>query len=204
MTETPDNHPTDTSDAIGFFLTEAGNATNTATAAAYRKAAASLRKFAEGRPLRFGDFDEPLLDGWLTALFINGNSHKVATYYLRIISALYNRAVTRGIAPPTEAFRTAARRLEAISGLDYDISRREADHKRLVAMARGGATSPGGHLPVYADIFLASVLSGNMTPSEVARLKKADTGPFPPEMQAILSRHTGNRRSYVFDLRQPE
>lgn len=204
MTETPDNHPTDISDAIGFFLTEAGNATNTATAAAYRKAAASLRRFAEGRPLRFGDFDEPLLDGWLTALFINGNSHKVATYYLRIISALYNRAVTRGIAPPTEAFRTAARRLDAISGLDYDISRREADHKRLVAMARGGATSPGGHLPVYADIFLASVLSGNMTPSEVARLKKADTGPFPPEMQAILSRHTGNRRSYVFDLRQPE
>ena len=90
----------------------------------------------------------------------------MATYYLRIISALYNRAVTRGIAPPTEAFRTAARRLDAISGLDYDISRREADHKRLVAMARGGATSPGGHLPVYADIFLASVLSGNMTPSE--------------------------------------
>lgn len=203
MTETSENKQYDNSDAIAFFMMEAKGKNRPATADSYRKAVSSLRSQISDRKLHFNDFTEKFLSEWLTALFQNGYSHNVACYYFKIIAALYNKAVSQDIAPPTDSFRHLAARLESLSQYDFSAKQRDADYTRLIALARA-SRPPDGTAAIYADIFLASILSGaQISPVDIARLKKADISGLPAAMRPIASKHAAPQRRYVFNLNQP-
>lgn len=79
---------------------------------------------------------ENLVTEWISHLIQQGYSYKVATYYLKIISSLYNKGVKAGKLCKSDIFVNVRSRLELIAEMDFDISKRENDYSRLLLMAK--------------------------------------------------------------------
>ncbi len=201
MPQAADTAQLGTLDALAFFRSEA-DLKAPSTAGNYRKAIDTFEAFDAGRGVALADIDAPMLLAWLSALFADGYSYKVAGHYLAALSALYGAAVKQGRAPATEAFAQAKRALGSIAALDFDHKRRISNFNALCALARNAHTLRGS-MALYADLLLFCIYSGGISPCEAARMHKDDpAAELTPEAAAIARRHSSANRKYIFPLDQ--
>lgn len=184
--------------AVGYFKTMI-DSPDCGVPQNYVKAVGALKAYSPD--VCFSDFTVDFLYRWLTYLFENGYSYKVARYYLVAIAAMYNKEVKCGRLEANAAFKVVKKKLAEIEGLDFDFSAREDAFVKFRTLARY-SIKPGEKMSVFADMVLVGVLSGGMRPEDVARLRKDDISRFCPEISEILQRQSAPGRQFVFDLEQ--
>lgn len=184
-------------DIISFFLSETASDTPQ-TNKNYSKAVSSFNRFVQS--VDTCQLSEPLLILWLSHLLRLGYSYKVISYYLKIISSLYNRGVKLGKFPPSDIFIKTKEKLREIESLDFDFKQREEDFAKLQSLAKNTSRNTGVSA-ITTDILLTSVLSLK-NPEIIGKLKKEDTASFIPELTEIFERNISPKRKYVFDFNQ--
>lgn len=185
---------------LEFFRSEAESYPQKSRAN-YLKAIASLERFAEG-----GDdtsLSDELLDGWIGAMLRNEYALSVAVHYLNAISALYGKAVKRGIASDELDFKGFKERLNALADLDFDYDRRRANLKSFQSIMRN-AESLSTMDRLCADLVLTAVLNPGLGLRKTARLTKAEAAELSAVSKAATDRHLSTKRKYIFPLGQSE
>lgn len=136
------------------------------TATNYQRAADSLKTFLAGRDLFFSEMTSSLIERYCDYLLRRGVARNSLSFYMRILRAVYNKAVRMDFAEQTFPFRNVYTGIErtrkrAVSG---DVI------ARLVQMELAA------HAPCSfaRDIFLFSLYTRGMAFVDVAYLKKTD------------------------------
>ncbi len=175
---------------------------NPRTAASLRQALGSFERFLAPAPLTFDDFTTTRLSAWLGALFAAGYTPKTAAYYLKNLSALYNKAVARGLARETDAFTQLRLRLQSSANTAYDhISDPDIIKKTQLLAAK--SAQPGGS-SLADDLTVFAILAGGLSPDSLAHLKTGDPIPPFPLLSKIAAKYTSPKRKYLFPLHQSE
>ena len=189
-----------TRDILSFFESEV-SAMTIQTQKSYTKAVNSF-----GRALHTETdigLSENLVTEWISHLIQQGYSYKVATYYLKIISSLYNKGVKARKLCKSDIFANVRSRLELIAEMDFDISKRENDYSRLLLMAKNAARSTKD-TAIITDLLLICILSDIKNPATVGMLKKDDSVIIDKSLSEKLERNISPHRKYIFGLNQSQ
>ncbi|MCD8207781.1 MAG: site-specific integrase [Bacteroidales bacterium] len=76
------------------------------TARTHRATLESFRKFKKGRDVRFEEIDHFLLEDYEAYLYARGLTPNTTSFYMRVLRAVYNRAVEDEITRDKKPFRT--------------------------------------------------------------------------------------------------
>ena len=188
------------------FLTDCarlGTATN------YRRAAAALAGFLNGRDLYFDELTLCFVEGYKDYLLHKGLTRNSVSFHMRILRAVYNKAVRRGYTEQTFPFR------EVYTGIDRTRKRAVSEHviSRLMRLELDDRPC----LSLARDLFLFSFYTRGMAFVDMAYLLKSDiqdgaihyarhkTGQqltirVEPCMQTIIERHAAEGTPFVFPL----
>lgn len=169
------------------------------TAQNYSKAVASLARFAESEKTNI--FSERLLTNWICHLLQQGITPKVALYYLKVISSLYNKGVKTDSWEPMEIFKTLKVKFSTFN-LSEDFQAKRLNHFTKLRRIAQIAGSHKDESAIAYDVLLTCLLTGGESPETVASLRKDQIENFIPEIAEILERNISPKRKYVFDLGQ--
>lgn len=184
-----------------------------ATARNYLRTQASFAAFAAGRAIPLVRFDERVVaqyDAYLTQRRVVRNT---VSFYMRILRAVYNRAVRERLAPPADPFA------RVYTGVDR--TRKRAVDERVLRALRD---LPLEHKPVLSltrDLFFFSYYMRGMAFVDMAFLRKSDlsdgviryvrrkTGQpivvrVEPCMQRLVERYLCEERPYLLPLLRSE
>lgn len=126
----------------------------------------SFMRFRDGRDIEFSRIDSLLIRDYETALKKQGLTWNTISFYLRILRAVYNRAVEKGLTDQRLPFK------QVYTGVEKTVKRAVP----LSVMKRLKAFDLTLHPPLdYArDLFLFSFYTRGMSFVDMAYLKKSD------------------------------
>ena len=190
-----------------------GNGKN-GTAANYRSALNSFKKYNDGEDILLDSVSSDTMEGYETWLEREGVVPNTSSFYMRILRAVYNRAVDEDVIEDRRPFR------HVYTGVDKTVKRALplAEIGRIKTMDLEAYPS----LDYARDMFMLSFYLRGMSFVDMAFLRKSDlregyvayrrrkTGriliiAWTDEMQCILDKYPENKSGYLLPiLRNPE
>lgn len=158
------------------------------TAENYSAALNSFTRFLDGDDIPLDDIRPNLLMEYEAYLKRNGISMNTVSFYMRILRAVYNRAVEDGLTEQRNPFR------RVYTGIDKTVKR--AIPLKAVKRIKELNLTPQPHLDFARDMFMLSFYTRGMSFIDMAYLKKSDLN------NGILSyrrRKTGQRLSVKWE-----
>ena len=149
------------------------------TSETYAATLASFMKFREGQDILFCEIDcdtMMLYEVWLKA---NGNCPNTTSFYMRILRAVYNRAVEKELTEQRYPFK------HVYTGIDKTVKR--AVPLKAVKRIKELDLTLKPHLDYARDMFLFSFYTRGMSFIDMAYLKKSD-------LKNGISRTAGERQ----------
>lgn len=136
------------------------------TSETYTAALASFMKFREGQDILLDEIDSDtmmLYEAWLKS---NGNCPNTTSFYMRILRAVYNRAVEKELTEQKYPFK------HVYTGIDKTVKR--AVPLKAVKRVKELDLTLKPHLDYARDMFLFSFYTRGMSFIDMAYLKKSD------------------------------
>ncbi len=177
------------------------------TADAYVSALNSFRRFTGGRDVMLDSMDSELMEAYEAHLQKRGVTPNTTSFYMRILRAVYNRAVDRGLEEPGNPFR------HVYTGVDKTVKRALP----LAAVKRMKSLDLHASKDFARDMFMMSFYLRGMSFIDMAFLKKTDlrngyityrrrkTGQqliieWTKEMQMLLDKYPENASGYLLPI----
>ena len=136
------------------------------TARNYRRTLGSFSDFLGGRDIPFSLVDERLVEQYDDWLRRRGVVRNTVSFYMRILRAVYNRAVKEDVVPQTDPFR------HVYTGVDQTCKR--AVGEDVVVRLRQLDLTHSPSLALARDIFIFSYCSRGMAFVDIAFLRNQD------------------------------
>ena len=136
------------------------------TSETYASALASFMSFRNGQDLLLCELGEDtalLYEAWLKG---RGNCPNTVSFYMRILRAVYNRAVEKGLAEQKHPFK------HVYTGIDKTVKR--AVPLEAIRRIKGLDLTLKPHLDYARDMFLFSFYTRDMSFIDMAYLRKSD------------------------------
>lgn len=135
------------------------------TANNYMRAKKSLERFLDGKSLSFSEIDKSFVDNYADWLMSLGMKRNSASFHMRILRAVFNKGVTKGLAQQTYPFS------ETYTGIDTTVKRGiGCDSVRKIINL--DIKSP--KLNLVRDMFLFSIYTRGMSYIDMVFLRKTD------------------------------
>ncbi len=139
---------------------------HTGTANNYRAALGSFKRFRDQEDIPIGAIDHIIMEDYQAYLHAGGLVPNSVSFYMRILRAVYNRAVEQDLTKDRRPFRTV------FTGVEKTVKR--AISVRDIRRIRELDLSCKPHLEFARDIFLFLFLCRGMSFIDAAFLKKKD------------------------------
>ena len=136
------------------------------TSETYTATLSSFMKFREGQDILLCEIDGDtmmLYEAWLKA---NGNCPNTTSFYMRILRAVYNRAVEKELTEQRHSFK------HVYTGIDKTVKR--AVPLKAIKRIKELDLTMKPHLDYARDMFLFSFYTRGMSFIDMAYLKKSD------------------------------
>lgn len=185
------------------------------TAVNYKRASSTFASFLNGRNVCFSELTSCLVEDYMEYLSRKGMVRNSLSFHMRILRAVYNKAVRRGYAKQTFPFR------DVYTGVDN--TRKRAVGEDIILQLMCLDIGHNFSLSFARDVFLFSFYTRGMAFVDIVYLKKTDiqdgiiryvrhkTGKelairIEPCMQAIIERYADMVRTtpYVFPVLKNE
>ena len=179
------------------------------TSETYRAALNSFSKFRSGCNVMLDCLTPEIVEEYEAWLLARGNVPNTVSFYMRILRALYNRAVDRGVIENHNPFR------HVYTGVDKTVKRAitVSTIRRIMSLDLSAQHS----LDFARDMFLMSFYLRGMSFVDMAFLRKSDlkrgsvtyrrrkTGQrltigWTPEMQAVMDKYPPNSSEYLLPI----
>lgn len=200
MTEEPDLKQSMQENAFCYFRVRATEAKSPGSEAGMLQAIACLERFSSSDILSFEKINDDFIREWVSWLLSDGYSVKTTLYYIKNISALYNKAVTDRLAMPTDIFTRLRAELDGYSEQTFIQNDLLEKLRKLVLSAGHGDSG----LQLAIDITVFAILNGGLSSEETARFRKDDYSGPNEVLQAIVKKYSTPKNKYLFPLRQSE
>lgn len=152
------------------------------TAETYHAAYRSLLSFRGNEQLPFGEVSPDLMLRYENHLRQRGLSKNTTSFYMRILRAVFNRAVEEGLVPQCHPFR------HVYTGVDKTVKR--AVSLPVIRRLKALDLSRKPHLDLARDLFLFSFYTRGMSFVDMAYLRQSDRS---GNMLVYRRRKTGQR-----------
>ena len=179
------------------------------TAMNYRRAVSALSSFLGGREICFHEITPQFVEHYSDYLLRKGMVRNSLSFHMRILRAVYNKAVRRGYAEQTHPFN------DVYTGIDR--TRKRAVGESVISRLIQLKIENKPHLKFARDVFLFSFYTRGMAFVDMAYLRKSDiqegviryarhkTGQplavrVEPCIQAIVDRYADADSPYVFPI----
>lgn len=179
------------------------------TSETYTCALNSFRRFRKDEEVVFDGFDTELMESYESYLSDKGLIPNSISFHMRILRAVYNRAVEKGITDDKKPFR------RVYTGIDKTI--RRAVNVDTIRKIKGAELGDNPKLEYARDMFLLSFYFRGMSFVDMAYLRKADlsdgqisyrrrkTGQlvkikWTSEMQEVLGKYSENDTEYLLPI----
>ena len=136
------------------------------TARNYTRTLNSFSAFLGGTDLPFAAFTEPLVEEYNAYLVRRGVVRNTVSFYMRILRAVYNRAVRQRLTEQSFPFSGV------YTGIDH--TRKRAVEERLIGRLRNLDLSESDALALARDLFIFSYCTRGMSFVDMAFLRKRD------------------------------
>lgn len=136
------------------------------TARNYTRTLNSFSAFLGGTDLPFAAFTEPLVEEYNAYLVRRGVVRNTVSFYMRILRAVYNRAVRQRLTEQSFLFSGV------YTGIDH--TRKRAVEERLIGRLRNLDLSESDALALARDLFIFSYCTRGMSFVDMAFLRKRD------------------------------
>lgn len=136
------------------------------TAETYVSALSSFRRFRNGEDIILDDVTPDLMQEYEAFLKANGMTRNTISFYNRILRAVYNRAVEKGLSEQRNPFR------HVYTGIDRTVKR--ALPLKVIRRLRGLDLSQRPNCDMARDMFLFSFYTRGMSFIDMAYLRKTD------------------------------
>ena len=136
------------------------------TSETYTAALRSFSSFMKGSDILFGELSSDLLMEYEAYLKNRGNSPNTISFYMRILKAVYNRAVENGLTGQRNLFKSV------YTGVEKTLKR--AIHLNDIRRIKRLDLSLKPHLDFARDMFLFCFYTRGMSFVDMAYLKKGD------------------------------
>ena len=136
------------------------------TSETYRSALSSFMRFRKGRDIRISDITDDVLISYENALKVSGLSSNTTSFYMRILRAVYNRAVRLGVAKQEYPFKYVYTGVDKTRKRSVDIS--------TVSILAELDLSDNPSAAFARDMFLFSFYTRGMSFVDIAYLRKSD------------------------------
>ena len=136
------------------------------TARNYTRTLNSFSAFLGGTDLPFAAFTESLVEEYNAYLVRRGVVRNTVSFYMRILRAVYNRAVRQRLAEQSFPFSGV------YTGIDH--TRKRAVEERLIGRLRNLDLSGSDALALARDLFIFSYCTRGMSFVDMAFLRKRD------------------------------
>ena len=183
------------------------------TAHNYERARKSFASFLQDEDLPFSAIDEELIDSYNLFLVRRGVVRNSISFYMRILRAVYNKAVRQQLVEQRFPFR------EVYTGVDK--TRKRAVDEQIITRLYKLELPPQSALTLARDLFIFSYCARGMAFIDMAYLRKSDisdgmisytrrkTGQrlyirIEPCIRRIIDRYAAHDRSYIFPILQDE
>ena len=179
------------------------------TAQNYEKTMKNFAEFLGGVNLPFSAMTEQLIADYNAFLMQRGMVRKAISFYMRILRAVYNKAVRQKLVDQSHPFT------EVYTGVDR--TRKRAVAETIIAQLHRLKLEAGTPLALCRDMFIFSYCTRGMAFVDIAYLKKSNlqngmicyarrkTGQLlsiriEPSIQHIIDRYTSTLSPYVFPI----
>lgn len=155
------------------------------TTETYTAALNSFRRFRENQDVMMDEIDADLLASYESFLRSRGLTKNTISFYNRILRAVYNRAVEKGITEQRHPFR------HVYTGIDRTVKRAISLDaiRRIKSLDLSGSAT----LDRSRDLFLFSFYTRGMSFIDMAYLRKSDL----KNGMLVYSRHKTGQRLFV-------
>lgn len=136
------------------------------TANSYEKTLHSFMNFVGEKKMTFSDFNEKLILDYNSYLIKRGLMRNSISFYMRILRAIYNKAVKQKLIVKKDIFA------DVYTGIDK-TRKRAVDEKIIYKLYELNLNS-GSPLALARDIFIFSYCTRGMSFVDIAYLKKSD------------------------------
>lgn len=144
-----------------------------------------------------------LLENWCMYLMNSGMTVKTVAHHVDVVSGLYRAAVAAGVVMPSDVFTTFRTRIREFESARHFKSISETDYNRLHSLICNRTKLPLQEA-MLTEIFVISLLTGGMSPTDIALLKKETINLQSSTVISILAHYQENKRKYIFPLAQSE
>ena len=151
---------------MGEIIAQLQNLGKIRTSETYRSAWSSFMRFREGRDIRISDITDDVLISYEDALKVSGLSSNTTSFYMRILRAVYNRAVRLGVAKQEYPFKYVYTGVDKTRKRSVDIS--------TVSILAELDLSDNPSAAFARDMFLFSFYTRGMSFVDIAYLRKSD------------------------------
>lgn len=169
----------------------------------------SFTRFLEGKDIPFKSLTSSLVDQYQVWLQEKGLTRNTTSFYMRNLRAIYNQAVDRGLAPPTDPFR------HVYTGVDK--TRKRALPLSVIRRIKALDLSTRTDLSFARDMFLFSFYTRGMSFIDMSYLRPSNlqegylvyarkkTGQpirikWEKSMQDIIDRYPANPAGYLLPI----
>ena len=179
------------------------------TADTYKAALSSFRKFREDKDLMLDSLNSEVMESYEAWQRMRGVAQNTSSFYMRILRAVYNRAVEDDVVENCNPFR------RVYTGIDKTVKR--ALPLKMIRRIMNMDLSITPHLDFARDMFILSFMLRGMSFKDMAYLKKSDrrnghityrrcktgqqlTIAWTTEMQKILDKYPANESDYLLPI----
>lgn len=134
------------------------------TASTYRTTLSRFERYTGGKAVTFENLTVSMLQEFENHLYACGLQRNTVTFYLRVLRAIYNKAVVSGVAPRGES------PFSCLSFREDKTAKLAVDKNVLRKMARSDF-GPGTELAVARDLFMFSFYARGMSFVDMAYLR---------------------------------
>lgn len=152
------------------------------TSETYAATLKSFMRFRQGKDLLWNEIDSDIIRMYETYLQNRGLTRNSSSFYMRILRAVYNRAVEKGLTEERRPFK------QVYTGIDKTVKR--AISLKTIKKIKDLDLSQNPHLAFARDMFLFSFYTRGMSFIDMAYLKKKD---LQNGMLSYRRRKTGQR-----------
>ena len=197
---------------VSFFLEQIQFLTDCkrlGTATNYQRAVCSLVSYLNGRDICFSELKSQFVEQYSEYLLRRGMVRNSLSFHMRILRAVYNKAVRRGYADQSYPFR------DVYTGIDR--TRKRAVGENVISGLIHLDIKNNPLLSYARDLFLFSFYTRGMAFVDMAYLRKSDiqdgviryarhktgqelTVRIEPCMQAIINRYNDSNSMYIFPI----
>lgn len=185
---------------IEYFRLKSFQSESRASIGNMNRAIDAFSRFIEGTTLSFHSFDDALLGEWAANQFFEGYYAKTVAYNISKIAALYNKAVTEGLAPQTNSFSNILKKIQHVP--IFNEGKNRSSNFRLVRDIFISDLSNSYEKQLAKDILIFGLLNGGLPLSSIINYKKDEYSGDDSELLKIVDRYSKPKNKYLFPLRQ--